>query len=78
MIRWKFQLGDRVQRHTDVYDCNSKLRYGYVIRRYSEPVKRLLPDLILGPYPELYAVRFDDGRIGKGFFNYGLDRVASL
>lgn len=71
----KFQVGDRVIRPKDVYKRDSPIKHGTVSRRYSAPKKVYLEgDLILGPYPELYEVQWDDGSTGKGFLPHGLDR----
>jgi hypothetical protein len=63
-----FSVGDRVQRLMNVYDQSSQMRRGVVIERYRDLVSAL------GPYPELYAVRWDDGQIERGFLPHGLCR----
>ncbi len=63
-----FRVGDTVMRLTDVYDAKSKMRTGIVLERYSDNQSRF------GPYPELYAVRWEDGTEQRGFLPHGLLR----
>jgi len=67
----KFKLKQRVKRKFNVFDKNSKYMNGTVIRIYSEP-RTNYGGLILGPYPELYDVSWDNSRYGKGYFPQGL------
>ncbi len=60
----KFREGDRVER---------KGRHGRVTHVYSQPFKRS-GGLLLGPYPELYDVLWDnDSEITKGYLPHGLE-----
>lgn len=63
-----FVEGTRVQRRFNVFDEKSPLRHGVVVKKYSET------DPILGEYPELYQVWWDDGQISGGYFPHGLSR----
>lgn len=67
----RFHEGQRVQRLSDIFDQNSRMLRGEVIKRYSDHVSRH------GPYPELYVVRWDDGREERGFLPHGLDAEAT-
>lgn len=69
-MRWKFEVGDRVQRHVNVYDRSSKLMRGVVVRRYADNYSRY------GPYPELYEVEWDCGHNQEGFLPHGLQAEA--
>jgi len=70
----KFQVGDVVSRRQDVHNIHSPLMFGKVTRCYSRPAERIGEDLILGPYPELYDVRWEGGFIdAKGYLPHGLD-----
>jgi hypothetical protein len=57
-----FNLGDRVQRDE---------KTGTIRRRYSRNQRRV-GDILLGPYPELYSVEWDDGSFGKAYLPHGL------
>ena len=63
----KLHVGDAVCRLADVYDNSSRMLHGVVIKCYRDDASRF------GPYPELYAVRWDDGREQRGFLPHGLD-----
>lgn len=67
-----FEVGDRVVRPRDVFDAGSSLMHGVVVARYSRPARRYGDSTVLGPYPELFAVEWDDGRIQQDFFSHGL------
>ena len=64
-----WHVGDRVQRPMDVYK-KSPIRHGEVVLRYSITDNRGLD--YSQDYPELYAVRWDDGKVEKGFLRHGL------
>jgi len=68
----KHSVGDRVCREKDVFKRNSGKKHGVVSRRYSEPRKVISKDVVLGPYPELYEVTWDDGTVEKGFLPHGI------
>jgi hypothetical protein len=66
-MREGFEVGDRVERPVNVHDRRWRLKYGVVVERYSDMKARF------GPYPELYAVKWDgDGRESRGYFRHGL------
>ena len=72
----RFKLGDRVKRRRNVYKSKSSMMYGTVIEVYSEPKEVYSGgDLVLGPYPELYGVKWDHGMIYRGYLPYGLDKL---
>lgn len=62
----RFKIGQRVVRCENVYDQTSRLMHGVIIDRYSRM------DYRFGPYPELYAVEWDDGLVQRGFLPHGL------
>jgi hypothetical protein len=64
----KFNVGDRVARQEDVFDPSSRWMTGTVVRCYSDFASRF------GPYPEIYAVEWDDGRYAAGYLPHGLNR----
>ena len=66
--RWS--VGDRVKRRFDVYNQSSPFQHGAVVLRYSimDTGSEYSQD-----YPELYAVRWDDGRFEKALFHHGLE-----
>lgn len=66
-----WNVGDRVQRRFDVYDYDSPFQHGAVALRYS--ITDTGSEYSQG-YPEIYAVRWDDGRFEKGFLAHGLDK----
>jgi len=66
------EVGDIVERLSDVYDVNSRNMIGIITRKYSKPKMIYGPDLILGPYPELYSVQWFNGRHEKGFLPHGI------
>ena len=64
-----FKKGDRVKRKVglEIY------KIGTVIKRYSAKA-RTIADVTLGPYPELYAVKWEGtGRVEKGFLPHGIE-----
>jgi hypothetical protein len=64
----KFRVGDRVCRPIDIYDEESYLKFGIVTKVYSRM------DPILGHYPELYEVKWDEPLYGTrdGYLPNGL------
>ena len=71
-----WRIGDRIQRHKDVFNLKSQLRHGIVILRYSIWDNGVSHDTYYGDYPELYAVRWDDGSFEKSFLSHGLVKEA--
>jgi len=65
-------VGDRVSREIDIYDPKKGLKLGEVIKHYSRPREKY-GDWWLGPYPNLYDVKWDDGSIGKAFLPHGIN-----
>jgi len=63
----RYKVGQRVSRPVDVYAKKKKLKFGTVIRAYSERGSRF------GDYPELYAVHWDDGSEGRAYLRHGID-----
>lgn len=62
-----FVPGDRIVRPVDVFHPERGVRHGTVIKRYGRRS-------VFGWYdPELYRVRFDDGKVESGFFRHGLE-----
>lgn len=74
----EYFIGERVSREIDIFDKSKGRKIGSIIKRYSEPKKIITSDFILGPYPELYSVKWDDGEIHNGYFWWGLSRVPLL
>ncbi len=71
------KINDRVKRRIDVFDENSPYKYGTVIKCYSRAVKKYSCDLVLGPYPELYEVEWDEDRIReKDYLPHGLINIS--
>jgi|SRR5882724_1415286 len=82
----KFKVGDRVTRPENVYDRNSPIMHGTIARVYNKTTSHYpINDFVLGPYPELYDVRWDeqfrkfsaDGKYefnASSFLPHGLDR----
>ena len=71
VVEPKFVVGDRVTRPYNVYDEESRLMHGTVVRVYSRNDR-------FGRYPELYAVQWDEADVkesGEGYLPHGLDRV---
>lgn len=63
----RFQEGDFVKRLTNVFNSNSRMRYGIIIRCYTTQSK------FFGYYPELYEVWWhDNGRTDGGYLPHGL------
>ena len=71
---YKFNIGDNVSRYIDIYDKSKGLKVGKIIRRYSEP-QRQYSYFTLGPYPELYEVKWNNGETEKGFLPHGLTAI---
>jgi len=67
-----FKIGQKVKREIDVFNKSKGLKFGTVIRRYSQPEIKYSESLISGPYPELYEVQWDSGIKEKGFLPHGL------
>ena len=71
-----FEVGQRVKRD----EINSEWRYsgivlhGIVTKRFSRPQKQYGKDFVLGPYPELYEVRWDNGKSGQIYLPHGIDK----
>jgi len=70
-----FKVGDRVSREVNIYDKSKGVKIGIVIKRYSKPIKKYNENLIMGPYPELYKVLWDSGKIEKGFLPHGISKI---
>ena len=77
-MKTRFQLNERVSREINVFAPEQGLRYGNVIEIYSVPKKDYGNGLVLGPYPELYKVRFDDGSVEGGFLPHGLNKEVRI
>lgn len=72
----KFKLGDRVKRRRNIYKVKSSMMYGTVIESYSEPEKvHCDGDLVLGPYSELYGVKWDHGMTYRSYLPHGLNKL---
>ena len=67
----KFKIGDRVFRKEQESKGVQTILKGTVVSCYSRD-QYICGSIILGPYPELYMVQFDDGRIGRAFLPHGL------
>ncbi len=63
-------IGDRIERLTDVFDSNSIMRYGTVVLRYAVWESGFLQL----DYPELYAVKWDNGKCSKGYLSHGITK----
>ena len=69
-------IGDIVKRRTDIFDYNSEYKYGVIIKVYSLPAKRYSCGYTLGPYPELFKVKWNNKKkIEEGFFEYGIEKT---
>ncbi len=66
-----FKPGDRVSRNIDIYNPEKSDKHGVVTRKYNEPEKTV-GEITLGPYPILYEVKWDNGRIERGFLPHGI------
>jgi len=68
----KFKVGDLVQRPTEI----DTLGIGKVIKAYSKQAKKYCygygTPLVLGPYPELYDIKWENGLISKGYLPHGI------
>ncbi len=62
----RFNKGDRVGCPVNFLDPDSRLKYGVVVKVNSRKEKWR------GHYPEMYAVRWDDGEIRDGYLANGL------
>jgi len=71
---WHYEEGQRVKQEIDIYDPSRGTKKGTIIGRYSIP-EHTIGYVVLGPYPELYKVRFDDGSVEQGFFWFGLTPI---
>jgi len=73
-IQYKFKIGDRVTRLKDIFDKNSPLLHGSVIKVYSMTGLRIPSDGIdLGFYEQVFDVNWDSGGFGQGFLPHGLE-----
>ena len=72
------KVNDRVKREIDVFRAGSDYKYGIIIRHYSKPAKRYSSGSVLGPYPDLFDVRWDNGTVSKGHLPHGLTLVRSF
>lgn len=69
----EFEIGQRVERPTDVFR-ESPMRYGVIVERYGAR-NRVCGNTWYDP--ELYAVKWDDtGLTDRGYFRHGLQAVA--
>ena len=69
-------IGDLVKRRTDVFDNNSEYKYGVIVRIYSLPIIKYSGEYTLGPYPKLFAVKWNHiERIGEGFLEHGIEKI---
>ena len=68
-------VNDRVKRRVDVFDENSPYKYGTVVKCYSRAIKNY-GFVRLGPYPELYDVKWDDGEIEEGYLPHGIINIS--
>ena len=63
----RFEVGDRVQRRKDVFDNESPMLHGCVVKAYSRWGTRF------GDYPELFDVRWDGVKaVEHGFLPNGI------
>lgn len=79
----RYQVGDRVTRPQDIYNKNSPLLHGEVTCVYgkdaawpwTQPLGYIRENNKPGVwrYPELYEVRWDNGKVQRGFFHYGIN-----
>ena len=79
MKKYKFVQGDRVSRLIDVYGPNVQhnIRTGTILLRYKKiGDSKSHSDLYIIGYPELYAVLWDDGSVGKAFLPHGLNKTS--
>jgi hypothetical protein len=65
----KFKTGDLVCRRRDVFDDHSPFMFGTVTEVYSDY------DSPYGPYPELYEVTWDGGKVVRSYLPHGLNSV---
>ena len=70
----RFELLDRVKRHVDMHDRSKGFKYGNVIKCFSREEYEIA-GTVLGPYPELYSVKWDNGRIGKSYLPFGITKI---
>ncbi len=69
----RFKLDQRVSR--DMHDSKLEkipIREGTIVRVYGRVAWQVSPDFVLGPYPELYDVQWDDGGEGT-YLPHGID-----
>ncbi|KKM67021.1 hypothetical protein LCGC14_1475370 [marine sediment metagenome] len=77
-MSFQHTIGERVKREINIYHPEKGIRFGIVIKRYSRPEKKYANlGITLGPYPELYDVKWDDGSFEEGFLPHGIDKVQS-
>ena len=72
----KFTLGDRVtrdERGIPYHYPTGRLLEGKIVQVYGRIQKYYSPDLTLGPYPELYDVQWNSGKLSRGYLPQGLD-----
>lgn len=72
-MKFKYEVGQRVNRGIDIYSPEKGLKHGIITRCYSKPAYKI-GDIHLGPYPELYEVLWDDGTKEEGFFWFGISK----
>jgi len=65
MSEAEFKIKDRVKRDGQI---------GTIVRVFSRPM-RTIGDVVLGPYPELYAVEWDNGEYGRAYLSHGLELI---
>ncbi len=70
------RLNSRVKRRIDVYNENSPYKYGTIIKCYNRPAKEYPSGYTLGPYPELYDVKWDNGEIHEGYLPHGIISIS--
>ena len=70
------KLNDRVKRKIDVFDENSPYKYGTIIKCHSRPIKKYKNGYILGPFSELYDVKWDNGEIHEGYLPHGILNIS--
>lgn len=72
----KYQIGDKVRREININDPSKGYKYGKIIKIYSkEATYYPFSKITLGPYKELYKVKWDNGIIENGFLPHGIDKI---
>lgn len=79
-VDWHFKVGDRVQRlgPIDVISAG-RIKKGTIVQRYSRDARYFGSDsVVLGPYPELYKIVFDNypNTICGSFLPHGLKLIS--